>query len=230
MSSTRSPLALAVPTCWRRSLLGSRGSRSRSSATQRSRLSTAEPTVKACMPNSMTVPAPLPAGAAAPGAADAAARLAAAAVARLASHSGLPLPLGLGLPGPMAPASADSGVPGSAGVLGSTGEHSSEGTPEEARGAAIARGMLSAGESARLPVPEVAPEPRASGAAGVAAATVGEPTAVLTPLAAVAAAVASSVCTVMRKWPCRQAAWKICIALACSGVRGLHGRCWVLAV
>jgi hypothetical protein len=72
-----------VLTEWRSCLEGSLGRRSRSSDTQRSRLSTAEPTVNACMPNSMTVPAPVPAPAAA------------ITAARPSSESAGGLPLGM---------------------------------------------------------------------------------------------------------------------------------------
>lgn len=180
------------------------------------------------MPNSMTVPAPVPLVAV-----PACSAAAAAAAARLPSFSGLLLGDRLAA---QAAARAESGVPqvpGETRSLGVTAPLVS--WPELAPLRAMAWGSETAGEAERepaplagseleplaLPMPAKAERPAAAGvaAAASAASADGEPTAGAGAAAADAGAPASSVCTVRRKWPWRQAAWKIWVALACAHTR-----------
>lgn len=167
----------------------------------------------------MSVPAPLPL----PGGWASAA----AAAARLPSFNGLLLGDMLAA---QAATRAESGVPQVAGDTRSLGVTAPlVSWPELAPLRPMAWGSETAGEMEREPAPLAGPEleplalalgaqAKAERPTGVG----GEPTSGAGAAAAAAAALgapASSVCTVRRKWPWRQAAWKIWVALACAHTR-----------
>jgi hypothetical protein len=143
----------------------SRGMRSRSSQAHRSRLSTALPTVKACMPNSTTPGA----GGAAPSASEAGSS-----------------PLGAG----------DS----PAGPGGLQGAPPASGLPPPP---APKKPAAEAGSGVVDPLPNMSPAPPTR--AGLPG-----------PLPPPPPPPPPVVCTVSRKWPWRQAAWKIWAARACA--------------